>query len=225
MLAPCTFIVFGATGNLARIKLLPAIYHLEEVGRIPDGSAIVGFSRRKFSNDEWREHVASTLKDKARGGLKNEVFERLSKRLHMVSGEMTDADSLQNLKTYIDANNLPKNLIFYMAIPPTQYTKVSQAIADTGLHQEEQGWRRLVIEKPFGYDSESAQVLNAKLHEHFTEKQIFRIDHYLGKAMVQNVLIFRFANLMLEPLWNRNYIDHVQITHSESLGISGRAAF
>ncbi len=225
MLEPCTFIVFGATGNLARIKLLPAIYHLEEAGRIPDGSAVIGFSRREFTGIEWRDEVANTLKDKARGGLKEDVFERLSKRLHMFSGDMSDAESIKGLKTYIETQKLPKNLIFYMAIPPTQYAEVSQAVADAGLHREEQGWRRLVIEKPFGYDTESAKVLDAKLYEHFTEKQIFRIDHYLGKAMVQNVLVFRFANLMLEPLWNRNYIDHVQITHSESLGIGGRAAF
>lgn len=182
MSEPCTFIVFGATGNLARIKLLPAIYHLEEAGRIPDGSAIIGFSRREFSNDEWRDQVAIELKDKARGGLKKDIIDRLSKRLHMFSGDMTDAGSLQGLKTYIETNKLSKNLIFYMAIPPAQYTKVSQAIADSGLHQQEQGWRRLVIEKPFGYDTESAKVLDAKLHEPFTENQIFRIDHYLGKA-------------------------------------------
>ncbi len=225
MLEPCTFIVFGATGNLARIKLLPAIYHLEEAGRIPDGTAVIGISRRDFSNAEWHDQVKTILQEKARGGLKQDVFDRLCQRLHMVSGDMTDAGSLTVLNDYIEKNQLSQNLIFYMAIPPTEYTRVSQAIADAGLQEEQHGWRRLVIEKPFGYDTESAKVLNNKLHGHFSEEQIFRIDHYLGKAMVQNVLVFRFANLMLEPLWNRNYIDHVQITHSESIGIGGRAAF
>lgn len=159
MMEPVTFIVFGATGNLSRNKLLPAMYHLEEAGRIPDGSAIVGFSRQQFSNDSWREQITDILKDKARGGIKQDVMDRLCQRMHLFSGDMTNTDSLRELKNYLEkTEHLPRNLIFYMAIPPLQYTHVSQALAEAGLDKEEHGWRRLVIEKPFGYDAESAHA-------------------------------------------------------------------
>jgi glucose-6-phosphate 1-dehydrogenase len=226
MLDPCTFVVFGATGNLAQNKLLPAMYHLEEAGRTPQNMAIIGYSRHPWNQDTWQQEVQTLLSKYARGGLKQEVFERLAQRMHMLSGEMTDKDSLQQLKDYIEGTSeIPKNIVFYMAIPPNFYAPVAQALAEVGLNNEEHGWRRLVIEKPFGYDTQSAMALEQSLHRHFREEQIFRIDHYLGKSMVQNVLVFRFANLMLEPLWNRNYIDHIQITHSEAQGIANRGAF
>jgi glucose-6-phosphate 1-dehydrogenase len=226
MLEPCTFIVFGATGNLAQNKLLPAIYHLEEAGRTPQNMAIIGYSRHPWDQNTWPQEIQDLLSKFARGGLKQDVFDRLKRRMHMLTGEMTEKESLQQLKDYIDSTpELPKNIVFYMAIPPNFYAPVAQALAAVGLNSEDHGWRRLVIEKPFGYDTQSAMALEQSLHRHFSEEQIFRIDHYLGKSMVQNVLVFRFANLMLEPLWNRNYIDHIQITHSEAQGIANRGAF
>ncbi len=226
MIDPCTFVIFGATGNLARNKLLPALYHLEQAGRLPEKMAILGFGRRAWSDAQWREQVEALLQPKARQGLDAEVFRRFCARLHFFQGDLSDIDAYRRLKRQLsDDAALPRNLVFYMAIRPAEFGAVSDNLAQSGLNSEENGWRRLVIEKPFGYDLESAHMLEERLHRHYREEQLFRIDHYLGKGTVQNVLVFRFANLMLEPLWNRNYIDHVQITHAESGGIEKRADY
>ena len=226
MIDPCTFVIFGATGNLAANKLLPALYHLEEAQRLPEAMRILCFGRREYGDDAWRAEVEATLIPRARHGLKPEVMQRFAQRVHYFQGDLGDVESYHRLRRALsEGSHFPDNVVFYMAIRPAEFGMVGELLAQSGLNTEDSGWRRVVIEKPFGYDLESAQILEEKLHRSFSESQLYRIDHYLGKSTVQNVLVFRFANLMLEPLWNRNYIDHVQITHAESKGIESRADY
>lgn len=226
MLDPCTFVIFGATGNLSKNKLLPALYHLEAEGRLPSHMVIVGFGRRDWSEEAWQRQVESYLGGRVRSGIDPQVFARFCARLRYFRGDLDEQASFDRLHQLLQEDPaLPQNIVFYMAIRPAEFGRVSECLAASGLNREEGGWRRLVIEKPFGYDLESAQVLEEQLYRYYREEQLFRIDHYLGKETVQNVLVFRFANLMMEPLWNRNYIDHVQITHAESHGIETRADY
>ena len=223
-LPPCSFVIFGATGNLASIKLLPALYRLEAAGRLPEGLSLIAQGRRDFDEAGWRAHVAGLLAQKLKPA--PDILARFLARFDYLRGELNDADTYARLKHVLAKPKMGvcANVVFYLAIKPGDFGAVIQHLDACGLNKP-RGLHRVVVEKPFGSDIESARALNQLLHRYFEEEQVFRIDHYMGKETVQNLLVFRFANTLVENLWNRNYIDQVQITVAERVGIGSRADY
>jgi glucose-6-phosphate 1-dehydrogenase len=222
---PQVAVIFGASGDLTHRKLLPAFYHLFVEGLLPDGFAIVGYARTEMTDEQFQEYARANIKEFAKVDPSGEEWEEFRRRLSYVTGEFDSENAMEHLREHLESvdkdHRTEGGRFYYCATPPAAYPLVVKRLEESGMHTG----AKIVIEKPFGRDLESARQLNAQLHEVFDESQIFRIDHYLGKETVQNILAFRFANGMFEPVWNRRYIDNVQITVAEEIGIEGRGSF
>ncbi|TFC29277.1 glucose-6-phosphate dehydrogenase [Cryobacterium sp. TMT2-18-3] len=227
---PSSLVIFGVTGDLSRKKLMPAVYDLANRGLLPPGFALVGFARRDWTNEDFMKVVHDSVKEYARTEFNEDVWTQLAEGIRFVPGSFDDAASFQLLKDTIAQLDRERgtmgNHAFYLSIPPKAFPQVTEQLRRSGLAEQTDGqWRRVVIEKPFGSDLQTARELNAVVESVFPPDSVFRIDHYLGKETVQNILALRFANQLYEPIWNANYVDHVQITMAEDIGVGGRAGY
>ena len=221
---PCAVVLFGVTGDLARKKLMPAIYDLANRGLLPPGFSLVGFARRDWADQDFGQIVHDAVRQYARTPFREDVWKSLAEGFRFVPGTFDDDAAFDQLAATVheleEARGTGGNLAFYLSIPPGFFAQVCQQLDRSGLATPSgDGWRRVVIEKPFGHDLESARELNAIVGSVFPPDSVFRIDHYLGKETVQNLLALRFANQLFEPVWNAHYVDHVQITMAEDIGI------
>ena len=227
---PSGLVIFGVTGDLSRKKLMPAVYDLANRGLLPPGFALVGFARRDWEDQDFAKVVYDAVKQHARTPFDEDVWTQLAQGIRFVQGEFDDAAAFGRLKDTIEELDRDRgtmgNHAFYLSIPPKSFPEVTERLRDSGLAEQKNGeWRRVVIEKPFGSDLKTARELNSVVESVFPPDSVFRIDHYLGKETVQNILALRFANQLYEPIWNANYVDHIQITMAEDVGVGGRAGY
>ena len=226
-------VIFGASGDLTRHKLIPALYNLALEGWLPAGFSIVGFARQEHTHEAFRARMKEAIDTFSRRRPAQEaVWDTFSQGLFYITADFQDPNGYDTLRAQLERIDQTRgtqgNRVFYLATPPSFYPTIIRQLGRVGLNhggREGKGWARLIVEKPFGHDLESARALNRELSQVFHEDQIYRIDHYLGKETVQNILVFRFANGIFEPVWNRRYVDHVQITVAESVGVEGRASY
>jgi glucose-6-phosphate 1-dehydrogenase len=227
---PCGLVMFGVTGDLARKKLMPAVYDLANRGLLPPGFALVGFARRDWADEDFGQVVKAAVEKHSRTPFRETVWRQLAEGIRFVQGTFDDDAAFDTLAQTVDdldrVRGTGGNHAFYLSIPPGSFPVVTKQLARSGLSgQDGDRWRRVVIEKPFGHDLASARELNDVVESVFPPDSVFRIDHYLGKETVQNMLALRFANQLFEPIWNAHYVDHVQITMAEDIGIGGRAGY
>ncbi len=221
-----TIVIFGASGDLAKRKLAPALFHLHSIGALPERCRFIAFARSEFDDETYRRLLFNVASDSYSSDA--ESWLEFANQIRYIHGSSNDVDSLRRLDAMINADTeglVEDNRLYYLALSPTLYESTISSLSEAGMLDERHGVRRLVVEKPFGTDLASARLLNTSIHSWAAEDQLFRIDHYLGKDTVQNLIVFRFGNTIFEPLWNRNYIDHVQISVLEDLDVGDRAAY
>ncbi len=227
--SPLHLVIFGASGDLTARKLIPSLYSLDRKKRLPAELRIVGVARTPFSDDAFRDKLASAAKEFLKGEWNADSWAAFARRLHYVAGDAAQPDGLDALRDWLAKaeGGAAGRCLYYLSVAPELYGPIVTRLGEAGMAEPkgEGGWRRLIIEKPFGKDRASARALNATVGRYFREDQVYRIDHYLGKETVQNILVFRFANTLFEPLWNNNYIDHVQITVAENVAVGSRAGY
>ena len=220
-------VIFGASGDLTHRKLIPALYNLYKIGRLAEDFSVLGVARTALSDEEFRQKMRDALikHEKASGELLEKFCEHLYYQAINTSDAVDYAKLLPRLDELHDKYHTGGNTLYYLSTPPSLYGVIPECLAAHGLTTEEFGWKRIIVEKPFGYDIETAKALDIRIHKYFEEHQIYRIDHYLGKETVQNLLVLRFSNGLIEPLWNRNFIDYVEITGAESIGVEDRGGY
>src|SRR5271156_5569000 len=227
---PCIIVIFGAAGDLTKRKLFPALYNLAANKLLPENFAIVGLARAEKDDASFRQELTESMQQFATTALDPNIWNWMAERTHYLHGTFEDPDTYKRLKetlTKLDRERKTQgNYLYYLATKEDYFEQIIESLSSAGLNQEENGcWRHVVVEKPFGRDFASANTLNKNILHVLKESQVYRIDHYLGKETVQNLMVLRFGNGIFEPLWNRNYVDHVQITAAETLGVEQRAAF